>query len=73
MSTTVTCTATLCRHMADGICNEERILLTNAEFRYRDFDRIHGAHTAQGNEQFCRSFTSLDAPAQSAYPADASS
>lgn len=57
MSTIVSCTARLCRYLADGVCRRDRIELENVEFRYRGFHPIY-EDTMHGDEQFCRSFAS---------------
>lgn len=62
MSTLVTCTAVLCRHLANGVCSLRRILLGNAEFHYEKFCRINGVQRAYGDEQFCRSFAPARSP-----------
>ncbi len=62
MSTIVTCTAVLCRHLADGVCSLRQILLGNAEFQYEKFCRINGSQLAYGDEQFCRSFAPARSP-----------
>ncbi len=62
MSTIVTCTAVLCRHLTDGICSLSRIFLGNAEFRYEKFCRINGTQTVYGDEQFCLSFAPARSP-----------
>lgn len=62
MSTIVTCTAVLCRHLADGVCSLSRIGLGNAEFRYEKFCRINGSQTVYGDEQFCLSFAPARSP-----------
>lgn len=59
MSTIVTCTALLCRHLIDGICSRRRIELENAEFHYRDFRLLDDAPKPCGDEQFCRSFATI--------------
>lgn len=59
MSTIVTCTALLCRHLTDGVCSREAITLENAEFHYSGFHLWEDAPIACGDEQFCRSFAAL--------------